>query len=295
MTLDLDIRPLAGSLGAEICGLDLRAGITTEQVRAVESALDDHHVVFFREQHLSPAEHAAFGRAFGTLDAKHPPYLASLDDHPEVVELSGQEGGRADVWHTDVTISETPPLGAILSMRELPEWGGDTLFANMHLAYERLSERMQAYLEGLQAVHDIAGTVQRILRERSSVQSAPKGSRARAALADRGDDAPAAIPASFPRATHPVIRTHPRTGRKSIFVNPTFTSHIVGVPAAESDAILEFLYAHSVQPELLCRWRWSRGDVGFWDNRCTMHYAISDYGDETRVIQRVVIKGDKPY
>ena len=282
----LDIQPISGCIGAEIRGLDLHQPLATDTARALNQALLDHLVVFFPDQKLTPDEHLEFSKALGDPFLDHPSYLPTLPERPEVVVLSGKEEGRADIWHSDVTISETPPAGSILSMQTCPTYGGDTQWANMYAAYDALSDNMKTYLEGLHALHDLTQTVHRLMRDRSSLEAPKK----------LGDDASKPPPASgLPSAVHPVIRTHPETGRKAIFVNPTFTSHIVGVPPAEGEAILEFLYAHSVQSEFLCRRRWSEGDVGWWDNRCTMHYAVADYGDETaRVIHRVTLQGDRP-
>lgn len=283
----LDVRPMAGSLGAEIHGIDLRAGIDKATIDAIEKALLEHLVIFLPEQDISPEQHIAFGQSYGSLTTDHPSYLPTLDEHREVVVLSGQEGGRADLWHTDITISPEPPMGSILHMRTSPEYGGDTMFANMYAAYDALSDKMKVYLEGLVAHHDIMGTLKAIMREytgHKTADSTPAESDGLAGLAKM----------DLPTAIHPVVRTHPKTGRKCLFVNPTFTSHIVNLPAAEGDAVLDFLYKHSVQPEFLCRRRWKEGDIGFWDNRCTMHYAVADYADSPRVIHRVTIQGDAP-
>jgi len=282
----LEIRPIAGSLGAEIQGLDLRSPLDPAIVAEIDRALCEHLVVFFPEQKLSPDEHVAFSRALGEVFTDHPPYLPTLEGHPEVVVLAGQEGGRADLWHTAVTINPRPPKGSILYMKESPAFGGDTMWANLYLSYDVLSEPMKRYLGELTAVHDIAGAsgAYRLSRvERSDDTAPPDTEFARAGGA-----------VVLPSAEHPVVRTHPDTGRKCLFVNPTFTSHIKGVSSAESDAILDFLYAHMVQPEFICRRRWSQGDVGMWDNRCTMHYAIADYGDANRVIHRTTLIGDVP-
>jgi taurine dioxygenase len=282
----LDIRPISGCIGAEIHGLDLHKPVDQATSRALNQALLDHLVVCFPEQKLTPEEHLAFGKALGDPFLDHPAYLPTLPGRPEVVVLSGEEGGRADVWHSDVTISQTPPAGSILSMQTCPTHGGDTQWSNMYAAYDALSDSMKSYLDGLNAFHDLTQTVNRLIRDRSNMDSPKKLTEGDAAAPDTS---------ALPKAVHPVIRTHPETGRKAIFVNPTFTSHILEVPAPESNAILEFLYTHSVQPEFLCRRRWREGDVGWWDNRCTMHYAIADYGDDvTRVIHRVTLQGDKP-
>jgi taurine dioxygenase len=196
------------------------------------------------------------------------------------VVLEGQKGGRADVWHSDVSISAKPPMASVLYMKKSPAYGGDTMFADMTAAYDALSGRMKAYLEGLSAMHDLAGTVRSLVRERSVQTQAPPGQ-----MPDTMD---------LPRASHPVIRTHPVTKRKILYVNPTFTAFIEGVAPREADAVLAFLYAHQNQPEFQCRWRWQEGDVAIWDNRATHHYAVADYGDAERTIHRVTLEGEAP-
>jgi len=278
-----EIRPIAGSLGAELHGLDLRESLAPATIDEIERALCDHLVIFFPEQELDADQHVAFSRTLGEVFTDHPPYLPTLEDHPEVVVLSGRAGGRADVWHTDITINPRPPKGSILYMKQAPEFGGDTMWANLYLAYEALSGPMKRYLGELTAVHDLQGGGGAGLAGRSGGKVSAYGSV---------ESKPRA--GALPDAEHPVVRTHPVTGKRCLFVNPTFTSHIKGASRAESDAILGYLYAHMVQPEFICRRRWSEGDVGIWDNRCTMHYAIADYGDANRVIHRTTLVGDVP-
>ncbi len=274
----LEIRPMSPVIGAEIHGLDLSQPVDAEQAERVRRALDEHLVVFFPDQKLTPEQHVAFGRALGTVDEEHPSYLPTLPGRPEIVRLEGQKGGKADVWHSDISWNPEPPMGSILYAQEIPDCGGDTMWANMVAAYEGLSERMKRMLDGAQAVHDLSATAQAILRERQDGHSSPHGW----------------VPTDLPSSTHPVVRTHPRTGRKALYVNRGFTSHIADLSLKESDAILAFLYEHSVQPEYTVRRRWSAGDVAFWDNRCTMHYALADYGYVPRTIHRITLKGERP-
>ena len=276
----LDIHLIAGSLGAEIRGLDLSQDLSDETVAAIEAALYAHKVIFFRKQQLTPEQHVAFSRRLGPVFTDHPAYLPILEGHPEVVVLDGQEGGRANLWHSDVSISAKPPMGSVLYMQICPEYGGDTMFADMCAAYDALSDRMKTYLDGLTAHHDLAGTVRHLIRERSQGKTAPTGE-----MPDLS---------KLPSASHPVVRTHPVTKAKILYVNPTFTSHIQGVEASEADAVLSFLYQHQDQPEFQCRWRWQQGDVAIWDNRATHHYAIADYGDEPRRIHRTTLEGEAP-
>ena len=275
--MSLEIRPMAGMIGAEILGVDLRKPLETATRDAIADALHAHLVIFFPRQALEPADHLAFARAFGVPERTHP-VIPRAPEHEEVAVLSAKDGGRADAWHTDVTFSPRPPLGAILHMKLCPSYGGDTLWANMYAAYDALSEPMKRFLDGLTAQHEVAAAA-RVVQRKDRV---------------RRDLQELKLPLGLPPARHPVVRTHPVTGRKALFVNPTWTSHICELAYAESEALLEFLFTHSVLPEFTVRRRWSTGDVGFWDNRCTMHYAIADYGDEPRIIHRVTLQGEPP-
>ncbi len=254
--VELDVTPVGGVLGAELRGVRL-GSLTDDEFAAIEQALLDNLVVFFPDQHLTPDAHRAFATRFGKAEIH--PYITKLDDeHQEIVVLDSEEGGRADVWHTDVTFSPSPPICSVLQMMRCPSRGGDTMFTNQYRAYESLSPPMRDLLDGLTAVHT------------ARVFGIPDHT-----------------------AEHPVVRVHPRTGRRSLYVNRTFTSHFPQLGRAESDALLEMLCTHSEQPELTCRYSWAEGTVGVWDNRVTQHYAISDYA-EPRRIQRVTIVGDVP-
>jgi taurine dioxygenase len=257
-TTDLDVRPISGALGAEVHGVHL-ADVDDATWAHLLDAWHEHLVLFFPEQHLTPEQHLALGRRFGEPEIH--PYIPKLDaDHPEIVVIAtgGEVGGRADTWHTDVTFSPTPPMASVLQMALCPPRGGDTMWSNQYLAYESLSAPLRDLLEGLTAVHS-------------------------------------ARPFGHPEinATHPVVRVHPVTGRKALFVNRTFTSHFVELRPSESDALLAYLCSWSEQPQFQCRYRWSEGAVGIWDNRCTQHYAIADY-TEPRAIHRVTVLGDEP-
>jgi taurine dioxygenase len=254
-TTNLDVRPLTGACGAEVHGVDLRS-LDANGWDAMYAAWLEHLVLFFPGQSLDPDAHIALGRRFGEPEI-HPYIPKHDDDHPEIVVID-TVGGGAEFWHTDVTFSPTPPMASILQMVVNPPRGGDTLFTNQYLVFERLSEPIRDLLEGLTAVH----------------HAAPFGHPEQ-------------------QATHPVVRTHPDTGRRSLFVNRTFTSHIVELRRSESDALLDYLYSWSEQPAFQCRYRWDEGTIGIWDNRCTQHYAVPDY-DERRVIERVTVIGDVP-
>jgi taurine dioxygenase len=280
VSIRIETLPIAGALGAELRGLDLSQKLDDSSIDAVLEALYEHKVIFFRKQTLTPQQQIAFSAQLGPVFTDHPAYLPLLEGHPEVVVLDGQGGGRANVWHSDVSISPKPPMASVLYMKQCPPVGGDTMWADMTAAYDALSDRMKVYLEGLRAVHDLAGTVRNLVRERSQQTKAPTGTLP--------------TPGTLPHATHPVVRTHPVTGRKILYVNPTFTAHFEDLPPAEGDALLAFLFQHQNQPELQCRWRWEMGDVAIWDNRATHHYAIADYGDEPRTIHRVTLEGEAP-
>jgi len=271
--------PLAGALGAEIPGLDLSQDASPELIAALREALLDHLVIFLPGQDLTPEQLVRFGRRFGTLATAH--IMPSLPGVPEVMPLDSSTGLRTDIWHSDVTYYEAPPMGTLLYAREIPEVGGDTMFANMYLAYERLSPPIQRMLDPLTAVHSFTERFVRRINHRDQVippedKPGPKGARP-------------------PLMRHPVVREHPETGRKALFVNATWTVGIAELTVQESDMLLEFLCTHAVQPEHTCRYRWSRGTIAFWANRCTQHYAINDYDPSARrVMLRMTLDGDRP-
>lgn len=269
-----EIRRYSPAMGAEIYGLDLANGLTSEQYQAVRAALLEHQVLFFRnQQEIPPDVHVAMGRMFGALHMH--PAAPQMQGYPEVFEIHvtrDSQIANGEFWHSDVSCDEIPPLGTMLQIHILPECGGDTMFANMYAAYDALSAPIKSMLEGLTAEHES----EHVYRGR---------------YADRGvDDAGKA----YPKATHPVVRTHPETGRKALYVNRTFTTRLNGVEPAESDALLEFLFAHGEQVDFQIRFRWELNDMAFWDNRCAMHRAIWDYWPEERKGRRVTIKGDRP-
>ena len=274
----LKIQKVAGSLGAEIHGLDMSSPLDKETHAAVHDALMDHQVLFFRDQDITPDQHVAFAENFGTLQVH--PLLPRLDDNPEVLILESFEGRRsaANLWHSDVTFDPEPPLGSILLARTLPDYGGDTMWANMYEAYEALSAPMKRYLEGMTALHT-AGRAQfeKVDARDTLDQDGIKKKRK-----------------TMEPSEHPVVRTHPVTGRKALFVNSIFTQRLKGVPRKESEAILNYLYDHISTPEFTCRFQWQPNSVAFWDNRCTQHYAVADYGGSHRLMHRVTINGDRP-
>lgn len=267
----LDIRPLTPLTGAEIHGVDL-ARPTPEMVAAIRAALLRHKVVFFRNQTLTTAQHIAFARQFGDLEIH--PATPKDQPNPEVLRIEHGPNSRGieNAWHSDVTWRESPSLGSILRAIEVPEVGGDTLFVDMTAAYDLLSPEMQRFVCGLTAVHDIAR-----------------------AFAKRLNKSPGELHALYPPMEHPVVRTHPETGRRALYVNTGFTTHIKGLSDKESSWLLDHLYAQAANPEIQCRFRWEAGSLAFWDNRSSQHLAASDYFPARRVMERVTIAGCRPY
>ena len=268
----ITVDKLTPIIGAEIGGVDLAGGIGDAQFAEIERAFAENLVIFFRDQRMSREQHLAFGRRFGPLHV-HPaaPHESGM---PEMMIIhADRDSPRAngEGWHTDVSCEPEPPLGSMLYIRTCPPMGGDTLFASMYAAYDALSERMKAYLAGMTALHDS--------------EDVYRGAYANFGVVDKPD---------YPRAEHPVVRTHPVTGKKGLYVNRGFTRKLVGVPADESDGILRYLYEHMENPIFQCRFRWRENSVAFWDNRCAQHRAMWDYWPNTRSGNRVTIAGDRP-
>jgi alpha-ketoglutarate-dependent taurine dioxygenase len=275
---ELDIESLGPGFGAEVHDIDLTTASDSE-IAAVRRALTEHKVVFFSGQALDPDSQISLGNRLGNLTASHP-VVPGLDEaHTEIYALDSADNGFADVWHTDVTFVRRPPLGSILRAVTLPPTGGDTNWADLELAYASLSEPVRALADQLTAVHD--GTREfgyYLAQRRGGEGSLWEGERYR----------------NLEPVEHPVVRVHPETGRRSLFVNPGFVSHIVGVSDAESRHLLDLFYAHITKPEHVVRHRWRVGDVVMWDNRATAHYANRDYGDARRIMHRVTLRGDEP-
>ena len=273
----VEIRRLAPALGAEVRGIDLCRPLDGATHAAIEAALNEHEVLFFRDQDLSPEAHVSFGRLFGPLQT-HPAY-PHVGGHPEIciLESDRENPSKIEKWHTDMTFRAAPPMGSILRARIVPERGGDTLWMSLSAAYEALSPTLKAFLDGLVAEHSFEHGFQESLAE--------PGGRER--LAD--------ALAANPPVRHPVVRVHPQSGRRCLFVNCLFTTRILELETAESDALLAFLFAHVEREEFSCRFRWEKNSVALWDNRCTQHRPINDYWPERRRMERVVIDGDQPY
>ncbi len=272
----LGIQPLTPVIGAKVDGVDLRGPVSAATLHEIEQALLEHLVLLFRDQDITPEQQLDFGRNFGQVYC--PPIARSADGYPELMLLdqSTPRGAGADNWHYDATFMPRPPLGAILKAVQLPRFGGDTCFANMTAAYEALSPALRSLLDGLTAVHDMTA-------------------RLRVAI-DRGisSDDFDELRAQWPPIEHPVVRTHPVTGRKALFLNYNTGSQLKGVTRSENDLLLPFLFDHIRSPEFQCRIRWEPNSVAFWDNRCVQHIGVPDYS-ERRVMHRVTIDGDEPY
>jgi taurine dioxygenase len=268
----IQVRKLNPVIGAEIAGVDLSRPLGNQQFQEIHDALADNLVIFFRDQTLTPEQHKDFGRRFGQLHV-HPASGRTVEGHPEMLVIAADEKSKrvaGEEWHSDVSFEAEPPMGSILYLTEVPpSGGGDTLFASMYAAYEALSDRMKAHLDGLTAIHDSAHVFG-------------------GAYGDRADKV-------LPRSEHPVIRTHPVTGRKALFVNRGFTTRIAGLPRPESAALLEYLFRHVETPEFHCRFQWRANSIAFWDNRCAQHHALFDYHPHRRYGHRVTVCGDRPF
>ena len=271
--------PLTVTIGAQVSGVDLAADLTPEVVAGIRAALLERKMLVFREQRLTPSSHRAFAATLGELTPAHP-IVPGLDaDHPEIYVIDSGDGGKSPVWHTDVTFRPTPPLGSVLRAVSLPPTGGDTCWTDLEAAYLALSPPLRGLADQLEAVHDGRKDFEEYLNVRLSGEgNLWEGERVR----------------SLDPVVHPVVRVHPETGRRSLFVNPGFTTHLKDVSEAESRALLDVFFGVIGRPEHSVRHRWSLGDVVVWDNRSTAHYAIDDYGDQHRVMHRITIRGDQP-
>jgi taurine dioxygenase len=273
----LEIKPVAGALGAEIHGMDLCGTLTDEDRLRLRKLLNEYEVIFFRDQDISAASQKSLALSFGPLQT-HPAY-DTVEGYPEItiLENTPDKPTKIEAWHSDMTFREHPPMGTVLKSVIVPPKGGDTLWSSMTAAYNGLSSHMQDFLQGLTAMHDFSHGFKESLAERG------------------GKERLAAAVAANPPVRHPVIRTHPETGKKVIFVNALFTTHIEGLRPAESDALLQFLYGHITTAEYTCRFQWQPHSIAIWDNRSTQHKPINDYFPAHRRLQRITIDGDKPY
>jgi len=272
----IKINRITSALGAEVSGVDLRQPVTDEDFDAIHKALLEYQVIFFREQHITPGQQLALAKRFGPIQT-HPAY-AHVEGYPEVciLENSKENPSKIDTWHTDMTFRPNPPLGSMLHAQQVPEFGGDTMWSSMSASFEGLSDKWQHFLDGLEAIHSFEYGFQESLSE--------PGGRQRLAKAVEDN----------PPVAHPVIRIHPESGKKGIFVNALFTIHIVGMKQSESKAVLEFLNQHITLPEFTCRFKWQKYSIAFWDNRITQHVPVNDIGLQYRLMHRVTIDGDQP-
>jgi taurine dioxygenase len=276
----IEVKPLAGALGAEIAGVDLSGPLADATFAEIHKAHLEYLVVFFRDQEISDDNLAAFGRRFGEL-APLPPHRQFPGKFPELLVIDKKPEDKLNFgweWHSDTTHLEVPSLGSVLYAKIIPPVGGDTLFANQYMAYDTLSDGMKSLVDGLVAVHSNG----RILRSLNDGQSPAPGTEAASAGWANG------------WAEHPVVRTHPETGRRALFVNEMHTERLKGMTVEESQPLLRYLYDHSSRPEFTCRFRWSAGSIAFWDNRSVQHLALNDYPGHRRLMHRVQIKGTRP-
>lgn len=278
----ITVRPLSGALGAEISGVDLAGPLGNQTFAEIHRAFLRHQVVFFRDQILTPEQHMAFSARFGALQAT--PFIGALPDHPEIIAVIKEAEERntynfGGKWHSDLSFQEAPPLGSALYAREVPDVGGDTMWCDMYGAYERLSVGLRRLLDGMVGVHSARRSY------------GPQGQFRKddiKSMSIRNSEAAEA------EMEHPVVRTHPETGRKCLFVNPVYTIRFKDMTEAESRPLLKYLQDQAVMPENTCRFRWSAGTLALWDNRCTQHLALNDYDGKRREMHRTTITGDRP-
>ncbi len=268
----IKVEPVTGSIGAEISGVDLR-DLDDEIVAEIQDAWLAHKVLFFRDQDLTHAQHVAYGRALGDLEIH--PFVESVPDHPEIIVLEStpEKFQAAETWHSDVTFRECPPLGSVLLGRIIPPYGGDTCWANMELAYELLPDDVKEQIEGRVAIHSYVKAFGNTISDAERAKALEE----------------------HPEQKHPIVRTHPVTGAKSLFINRIFTVGIDGMTADESRPLRRLLYAQADRPEIQCRFRWRPNSIAQWDNRCTQHYAVPDHGGQHRRVERVTLLGDRPF
>ncbi len=282
---NLDIRPIAGALGAEIHGIDLSQPLDDMAFTALQRALHENLVIFFRDQVITPEQQLAFARHFGALETHR--YAKGLASHPEVLPVIKEADDRAanfgGIWHSDVSFHEEPPMGQILYALQVPDAGGDTIFVNMYKAYDSLSDGLKQLLEGRRAIH----TGERSYGPSDSQVTRRQDKFSRSMDVKIKNDAEVEV-------SHPVIRTHPETGRKSLYISAISIQRFENMSHEESKPLLDFLIAYAKRPEFTCRFRWDKNSVAFWDNRCTQHYALNDYHGHHREMHRVTIAGDRP-
>jgi taurine dioxygenase len=273
----MQIKRIAGALGAELQGIDVASGMTPQVAGAIRQALLEHQVIFIRQQNLTSPQFLRFAQAMG--EPIEYPFVKGLDGFSTIIEVKKLEHEKVNfggVWHSDTTYLEEPPMGSMLLSKQVPPYGGDTLFASQYAAYEALSDTMKTLLEPLVGIStsskaDVSKTREDRIRT-DGRQEAPKEYR----------------------AEHPVVRTHPETGRKALYVNVAHTAGLRGMSDEESTPLLQFLFKHQVRPEFTCRFAWDQDAIAFWDNRCVQHNPVNDYHGHRRVMHRITLKGDRP-
>lgn len=277
----IELQPAAGSLGAEVRGLDLARPLRNSAADELRQALVEHLVLFFRDQNLTPDQHLEFSRLFGSL--LRVPYVKHMDEYPEIIAVLKEADEQnistfGNAWHSDFSFLEAPPMGSVLYAREVPSHGGDTLWANMYDAYEALSDGMKRMLDPLRAMHS---------GRPYGVAHAPRGVRTSRSIVIERENREADR-----EVAQPVVIVHPASGRKALFVNAIYTTRFEDMTEAESRPLLEFLFQHCIRPEFTCRFRWQPGSLAIWDNRCTLHYAVNDYDGRRRLMHRTTIAGE---
>lgn len=271
----IKVNPIAGALGAEIYGVDISLPLEDEIISEIQKTFLHHLVIFFRNQELSPQKLLNFAAKFGV--PMEYPQLKGIPECPpvtEVLKLEHEKINFGGVWHSDTVYLSHPPMGSMLHAVEIPPYGGDTLFANQYMAYETLSEGLKKTISGLVAINTSAKPEVSMTRE------------------DRLRDV--GMELNVLSATHPVVRTHPETGKKALYVNTAHTTHFEGWTEQESRSLLDYLFLHQVRPEFTCRFRWEQGSLAFWDNRCVQHNPVNDYQGFRRLMHRVTLAGDEP-
>ena len=275
--MSMTVTRIAGALGAQISGVNLAGPLTDELIGRIRQVFLDHLVIFFRDQSLDSGQFMRFAQAMG--EAIEYPFVKGLPDFPKIIEVKKLEHERSNfggVWHSDTTYLEQPPMGSMLLAHEVPPFGGDTLFANQYLAYESLSPTLRGFLDGLKGISSSAKADVSKTREDRIASDGKTSAR------------------SDYQAVHPIVRTHPETGRKALYLNVAHTTGIEGMPDVESAPLLRFLFEHQVKPEFTCRFSWQPGSLAFWDNRCAMHNPVNDYHGFRRVMHRITLQGDRP-
>ncbi len=277
----IEVRPAAGSLGADVCGVDLARPLRNSTADELRRALVEHLVLFFRDQNLTPDQHLDFSRLFGSL--LRVPYVKHMDEYPDIIAVLKEADERnistfGNAWHSDFSFLEAPPMGSVLYAKEVPSHGGDTLWANMYDAYEALSAGMKGLLDPLRAMHS---------GRPYGVAHASKGVRTSRSIAIERDNREADR-----EVAQPVVVVHPSSRRKALFVNAIYTTRFEHMTETESRPLLEFLFQHCIRPEFTCRFRWKPGSLAIWDNRCTLHYAVNDYDGSRRLMHRTTIAGE---